>query len=73
MQSDHYNELIWSPISEAIAYKIYEGAPFQNLIYLGGNNYFVYHGLVKGETKKYYFTWIKSDGTESGAEEVIIP
>jgi len=73
LQRDHTNELIWSPISEAVIYKIYEDRPFQNLIYSGRDNYFVHHGQKKGEEKKYYFTWIKSDGTESAAEEVIIP
>ena len=72
LQRDNTVELIWSPVSEAVLYRIYEDYPFQNYIYSGKNNYFVVHGLEKGETKKYYFSWIKSDGTESAAEEVVI-
>jgi len=72
LQRDFINKIQWNALAGVQKYRIYEGAPYTNLVYEGITPVFYHHGRDLGATYDYYLTYVDSNGVESSATKITI-
>ncbi|NNM43013.1 MAG: hypothetical protein HKM07_01545 [Chlamydiae bacterium] len=71
-QKDIVNELSWTAIPQAAAYRVYRDG-MQNMIFQGAANTYNDHGRKQNATTTYYLTWLDMYNQESPPTTVNLP
>lgn len=73
LQIDVVNEIMWNTSPLAASYRVYADPALLTLLHQGSENTFFQHGMVLGERRTYYVTWLDSLGNESLPVSVTVP